>query len=225
MTAAELFVEAISNPMAALKAAMGLSLRSDLATDDVKILRGILQPWWDTEQDPRSICRYLGALGEAEGQGSVAHRRAVRMGVICAKTALPLVREMNRAETARILDILDAWACGKASDADLPALREDARIFWSVADAADAVEAAAIAAAAATNAIATYAATAAIPGYKAPAAAAAAASDAADAVAFAHPAAMRLHGTPEWTAAKARHLFVMADMIRGEIPVCPMRLP
>ncbi len=296
MKAAELAIEVLSDPKAAQEAAMEMALRSDLAPDEVKLLRGILQPWWETERDARALCAYLGSLGMTEGRCSMVHQRSIKIVLLCANTVLSLVREQNRAEITEILNTIAMWSSGQTTEPDLKELRErlkalcdvaadtaadasnaaeiasnnaanaadaaDAAIANSTAsaaalanarvadnsadvavisialgaaydiakDAADALDVACKAAASTSSAAlaaiaaayATYAAAAAVS-YAAAIynfdnrAAPRVAANAANAVAHVHPG-----NTPEWTSARDTHLSKMADMIRKEIPKCPM---
>lgn len=237
MSAAELFVEAISDPASAQEGARRIALRSDLTPDEFKLLRGILQPWWDTEKDARTLCSYLGERAATEGKGSVAHRCSVRIVVLCAKAALSLVREQDRVETTQILNTIDAWASGGATESDFLALRNRAQELWSDTNIAAfnsvfhtdaAATNAGVTATIAANAARAVALTAEIANDATSnvaltcAAAAAATSNAVDLLSRIATTGSPL--SPELTEAND-HLSVLADMIRSEIPVCPVGLP
>jgi len=193
----------------------GSTPRPDLVTLRETLCR-VLGLWWASERDARILCRYLGDLGSAGGQGSPAHRRAVLVAALCARTVTHLIPDAaDRAEIASVLDAVTEWAHGRAEKIDLAALRQRAwavrrQYAYNAADA-DADAAAAYAAdAAADDAASADAADAAYAAY-------ASAADAADAAA----ADADAYGSPEWPAARARALAALADLIRSEIPECP----
>ena len=211
MRAAELFVEVLSDPKAAQEAAREMALRSDLTTNEVKLLRGILQPWWENERDARVLCGYVGAIALADGKnGGAAHRRSVRIAVICGRTALALVHEENLEATKEIFEKIDTWSQNEAPNADLQALKDQSFLLW-IADP--------------INGKGPYAA------IVEPAKAAIYPADSYGSVAFTESYEdiedhIEIHpcDTPEWNEARDRHLSELADLIRREITVCPVGL-
>ena len=182
---------------------------------------------------------YLGKLGARDGHGSPAHRRAVLVACLCARTAS---RYWRSPACERAVSLAERWAWG-----DETATRDDLRAAASAAsdaygayaayaaaiyaardavNAAYAADAAADAAdAAAADAYGAYAAYAAAiyADYAADAAADAADAAAADAdAAAADAAADAAAAYAHVAAARTAHLAALADLIRAAVPEVPL---
>jgi len=158
---------------------------------------------------------YLGRLGARDGHGSPAHRRAVLVACLCARTASrhwrsPASRHWRSPACERAVSLAERWAWG-----DETVTRDDLRDAYAAADAAAARAAAYAAANAAANAAAADAAA-----YAADAAANAA-TNAADAAANAAYAATNAAYNAA-VAARAAHLASLADLIRAAVPEVPL---
>lgn len=212
---AELAIEVISNAPKAQEAARKLALRSDLVAEEVDILRGVLQPWWDNERDAGLLCGHLFRLGMTYKNGSVPHRRAVHISVNCARSAISIIRGPARTETMQIFDFLASWARGESTEINLNELRDRAYKMWKIVDHAEQYILFS------SYIIASYA----VGGNHIEKFAVDA--DTANAIAVTAPAnavACSLHtrDTPEWNEVYDRHLAELANLIRTEIPICPM---
>lgn len=115
MSAAALALDAISDPAAALVAARKMAQRPDLTPDEAAILCGILQPWWETETNASVMAEHIGNLGGAALPGNPAHRRLVRVLLLCSA----VVRHRSIVTELRLADMFvreaDAWTLGQKS--------------------------------------------------------------------------------------------------------------
>ena len=149
------------------------------------------------------------------GQGSPAHRRAVKIAILCSRTVLPLGREQARNEAAAILDILNAWAQGQHPQLDQNEITNRASSCYHNGG---------YALGAPLFMTATIATSATANGDGMTAASTNMASVAFDVASYLTSASSPrpVFNQPEWHEAIDYHLSRMADLIRQEIPTCPM---
>lgn len=85
-------------------------------------LSTVLASWWETETDAAARCRYLALFAAAAGHGSPAHRRAVLVATLCARTGQseghgdPVLMD-------HIITQVEKWALGQGADVDIRSLR------------------------------------------------------------------------------------------------------
>lgn len=66
-----------------------------------------LQEWWSTSVSPFSMMSYLGEWANTKGNASPEHKEAVRILILCVRTATNLTDKDRQA-----LDFVEAWSAG-----------------------------------------------------------------------------------------------------------------
>jgi hypothetical protein len=78
------------------------------STEGKALIATQIQTWWATCEEANDMMTFLGWWAAAKGNGSVEHREAVRILVLCVRTV------PNITANPQTLDLLEAWSKGGA---------------------------------------------------------------------------------------------------------------